>query len=64
MDNLNNTVWYTNNKLTLSKTPGYEVSINEPQDIRTLINIRPKPTAKLESKDTNLLLKQLKIKIR
>jgi hypothetical protein len=64
MDNLNNTVWYTNNKLTLSKTPGYEVSINEPQDISTLINVRPKPTAKLESKDTNLLLNQkAKVKV-
>jgi len=64
MDNLNNTVWYTNNKLTLSKTPGYEVYANDVEDISTLINVRPKPTAKLESKDTNLLLNQkAKVKV-
>ncbi|ORX43789.1 hypothetical protein BCR36DRAFT_360594 [Piromyces finnis] len=64
MDNLNNTVWYTNNKLTLSKIPGYEVFSNNAKDISTLINVRPKPTAKLESKDTNLLLNQkAKVKV-
>jgi len=64
MDNLNNTVWYTDNKLTLSKTPGYEVLAKDAEDISTLINVRPKPTAKLESKDTNLLLNQkAKVKI-